>query len=80
MLNKNIEKFFDAAMTDMALAAKLPALATENGYDFTATELLELGEAKPLSDGEAENVAAGSIYSWSPYGPGRQQFDHIEEK
>lgn len=59
MAKENITKFFDAAMTDKALAAKVAALATENGYDFTADELLELGAARPLSDSEVEN-AVGS--------------------
>lgn len=43
MAKEIITKFFDAAVTDKALAAELTALATENGYDFTAEELLELG-------------------------------------
>lgn len=59
MAKEIITKFFDVATTDKALAVELAALATENGYDFTAEELLELGAARPLSDDEAEGVAGG---------------------
>lgn len=64
MANENIAKFFDAAITDKALAEKLAALAAENGYDFTAEELLKLGAARPLSDAEAED-AAGGIFAFT---------------
>ena len=59
MAKEDITKFFEAAMTDRALAGKLAALAAENGYAFTAAELLELGAARPLSDGDAETVSGG---------------------
>ena len=59
MAKENIARFIDAAMTDKALAGKLAALAVENGYDFTAEELLELGAARPLSDEETENAFGG---------------------
>lgn len=59
MAKEAITKFFDAAMTDRALAEKLAALATENGYDFTAEELLELDAARPISDGDVEDVSGG---------------------
>ena len=60
MAKENIAKFFDATVTDKALAEKVAALAAENGYDFTAAELLELGEARPLSDEEAA-VTGGTL-------------------
>ena len=59
MAKENITKFFDAAMTDKALAEKLAALAVEHGYDFTADELLKLGAARPLSDEDLENTVGG---------------------
>ena len=60
MAKENIAKFFDTAMTDKALAAELAALATENGYDFTVAELLELGAAYLISNNDAgKAVAAG---------------------
>ena len=62
MAKENINPFFDTAMTDKTLAAKLAALAGENGYDFTAEELLELGAARPLSDGEVAGAAGGDFY------------------
>ena len=72
MTKENIAKFFDAVVTDKTLAAELAALATENGYDFTAEELLELGEAWPLSDDDAEKaVAAGVTITSNPFGPGK---------
>lgn len=46
-------------MTEKVLAKKLAALAVENGFDFTAAELLEFGAARPLSDTDAENAARG---------------------
>ena len=62
MAKENIAKFFEAAMTVKALAEKVAALAAENGYYFTAAELLELGEARPLSDEEA--AATGGKQWW----------------
>ena len=61
MAKENIEKFFDAAMTDQPLAEKVAALAAENGYAFTAAELLELGAARPLTDEETAVAAGGPI-------------------
>ena len=59
MAKENITKFFDAAMSDKALAEKLAALAVENGYAFTAAELLEYGAARLLEDDEMEDVSGG---------------------
>ncbi len=59
MAKENIAKFFNAAMTDKALSEKAAALASENGYDFTAAELLELGSARPIADADMENAAGG---------------------
>lgn len=53
MAKENIAKFFCLVMTNKLLTDKLAALAAENGFDFTAAELLEMGAARPLSDGEA---------------------------
>ena len=64
MAKENIGKFFDTAMTDRALAEKLSALAVENGFDFTAEELLELGAQQPLSDDEAKAANAGLGEGW----------------
>lgn len=50
MIRETIAQFFDAAMTDKTLAAKLAALATEHGYNFRAAELLAFGAKRPLSD------------------------------
>lgn len=61
MAKENITSFFDAAMTDKALAGKLAVLAAEHGYDFTADELLEYGSERPLSNEEADGVAGGII-------------------
>ena len=60
MAKENIKKFFDTAMTDNALAEEVAVLAAKNGYDFTAAELLELGETRPLSDTDIEDAAGGS--------------------
>ena len=49
MANENITQFFDAAMTDKTLAENISALAAENGYNFTAAELLELVKPGPSS-------------------------------
>ena len=62
MAKENINKFFNGAVTNPALAGKVAALAGENGFDFTAEELLELGAARPLSDGEVADAAGG--YRW----------------
>ena len=59
MAKENINKFFSEAMTEKSLAEKLAALAGKNGFDFTVEELLELGAARPLSDGEAAAAAGG---------------------
>ena len=59
MAKENITKFFEAAAADQALAEKLAALAAENGYAFTAAELLELGAARPLEDEEATKAVGG---------------------
>ena len=59
MAKENITKFFNAAVTDPALAEKLAALAAENGCAFTAAELLELGAARPLEDEEATKAVGG---------------------
>lgn len=58
------------AMTDKALAAKIAALATENGYDFAAEELFEFSAARPLCDADVEK-AAGSGPGITGRGPGR---------
>lgn len=62
MAKENITKFFDAAMTDKALAARFAALAMENGYDFTAEELLEFGVTRPLSDDEMEKITGSRTF------------------
>ncbi len=61
MAKENIAKFFNAAMTDKALAEKLAALAAENGYDFTAAELLELGSAKALFEAKGADISAEQL-------------------
>ena len=72
MTKENIAKFFDAVVTDKALAEKLAALATAQGYAFTAEELLELGEARPISDDDAKKAAAAGVTITSnPFGPGK---------
>lgn len=73
MAKENITKFFDTAMTDKALAAELAALATENGYDFTVAELLELGAVRPLSDEGVEKVDGGFTPAWQ-HKPPPQKF------
>ena len=60
MAKENITKFFDTAMTDKVLAKKLAVLAVENGYDFTAEELLEFGVARPIPDNDAEKIHGGT--------------------
>ena len=67
MAKENITKFFEAAAADKALAEKLAALAVENGYAFTAAELLELGAARPLEDDEVKKASGGE--SLNIYGP-----------
>ena len=63
MSKENIAKFFEAAAADKALAEKLAALAAENGYAFTADELLEWGAVRPISDEDAEqNVVGGWVF------------------
>lgn len=71
MEKENITKFFDAAITDKALADKVAALAMENGYDFTAAEFLELGAARPLSDEGMEGIQGGGLTPprWFPPEP-----------
>ena len=59
MAKENIGKFFIEAMTDKTLAEKLAALAGENGFAFTAEELLELGAQRPISDEDVEGVTGG---------------------
>ncbi len=59
MAKENIAGFVNAAMTEKALAEKLAALASENGFEFTAEELLELGSARPIDDADMENAAGG---------------------
>lgn len=59
MAKENISRFIEAAITDKTLAAKVAALATENEYNFTADELLELGETRPLSDNDAGDARGG---------------------
>ena len=66
MAKENIARFIDAAMTDKALAAKVAALAAEYGYAFSAAELLEMGEVRPLSDADAEKAAAGAPPGYFP--------------
>lgn len=73
MAKENIMKFFDAAMTDMALAEKLAALAAKNGYDFTAEELLKFGAARPLCDADAEKAAGGGATIPGAIRPERSQ-------
>ena len=59
--------FFDAILTDEALAAQVAELAGKAGYPFTAEDLLELGKARPLSDDETAQAAGGSSYQrWTP--------------
>ena len=59
MAKENIARFFDAAMTDKALAEKFAALAAENGYDFTAEELLQLGAVRPIPDEDVKDASGG---------------------
>lgn len=68
MAKENIMKFFDASMTDTALAGKLAVLAAEHGYGFTAEELMKLGTAQPISDEGVEQVTAAGLTftSWGP--------------
>lgn len=67
MEKENIAKFFDKAITDRELAEKLAALAVENGFDFTAEELLELGATRPLSDAVMGTVGGG-FFIFNPPG------------
>lgn len=60
MAKENIAKFYDAAMTDKALAAELAALAAE---------FLELGAARPLSDEDAGDVSGGGYLHGGSYTP-----------
>ena len=59
MAKENIARFFEAAMTDKALAAKVAALAAKHGYGFTAAELLAFGATRPISDGDVKDVSGG---------------------
>lgn len=70
MAKEDITKFFDMAVADKTLAAELAALATENGYDFTAEELLELGETRPISDEESNQIQGGIFMFGRPTGKG----------
>lgn len=54
-----IDDFFNAILTDEALAAQVAELAEKAGYHFTAADLLELGEAQPISDDETVQAAGG---------------------
>ena len=54
-----IARFFEAILTDEALAAQVAELAGKAGYAFTAGDLLELGEAQPISDDETAEAAGG---------------------
>ncbi len=75
MAKENIAKFFNAAMSDKALAENLATLATENGFEFTAEELLELGSSRPLSDDEVADAAGGwSIWDRVFGGPSMPRF------
>ena len=58
--------FFDAIFTDETLAAQVAELAGKAGYSFSAEDLLELGKARPLSDGEAAEAAGGGRLGWAP--------------
>lgn len=59
MATENVMDFLEAAMTDRTLAEKLAALASENGFECTAEELLELGEAMPIADDETDGAVGG---------------------
>lgn len=59
MAKENISRFIDAATTDKALAEKVAVLASENDYDFTADELLEMGAACPFPDNNFKNIRGG---------------------
>ena len=65
MAKENVAKFFEVAMIDSVLAGKLASLAANNGYDFTAEKLLELGAARPLSDTATGDAAGGGCYPGS---------------
>ena len=81
MARESIARFIDAAMTNMALAAKVAALAAEHGYNFVAEELLELGAVRPLSDADAEKAAAGShTLTLDPHGSGKIQPQGFQAK
>ena len=67
MAKERIMKFFETAKADQALAEKLAALSTENGYDFTAEELLDLGAARPLTDEEANTASGGYDKAYASY-------------
>lgn len=59
MENKNAINFIKAVTADRDLAEKISILAAENGYDFTAEELLEFGDIAPISDEQAGNTTGG---------------------
>lgn len=61
MAKENIVKFFEAAVSDQGLAEQISGLAAENGCAFSAQELLEIGEQRPLSDEEVDDAAGGNI-------------------
>ncbi len=65
MAIENIARFFNAVVTDKALAEKTAALAVENGFEFTPEELLEAGPAGPIDDAALEDAAGG--YSEAEY-------------
>ena len=64
--NTAMANFFDAILTDEALAAQVAELAGKAGFPFSAEDLLELGKAQPLSDGEAAEAAGGGRLGWAP--------------
>lgn len=59
MAKENINKFFNAVMTDKVLAEKVVKLAKEQGYEFTLEELSALGDVRPISDDDADSAAGG---------------------
>ena len=78
--NTAMANFFDAILTDEALAAQVAELAGKAGFPFSAEDLLELGKAQPLSDGEAAE-AAGGLDTGRPYYTlkGSQRTDRARE-